>query len=520
MNTDWRRVRLVRAAAAAAAVFFFLTLVLRFWHPVYGFTQFLHVDGPTAAKAIKEFRAQPVYVYPGIGTYDGIWYAQLSYHPLLNSPELASAIDTIGYRARRMLLPALAWILAAGQPTWIVHVYSVINALAWLAMAGLLWRILSVGDSRSYAAWLGVLFSAGALESVRLALTDLGAATLLAAAMLAAEAGRGAAGWLGAAALARETSLISLPAICTRPWLSWPNLRRTLVAVLPLAIWLSYMRSRVGAGDNGWANFTVPFAGYAEKWRDSFAALWSEPDRLLAAASLLALVGLTVQAAFVIARPRLSEPWWRLGAAYVVLMILLGHQVWNDFPGAAPRVLLPMTLAFNVLARRRSAGWVWVLAGNLTVFSGLVAFRDVPPLTEVAAVRSGGAAALVREGQGWFGPEHNFRHRWAWSSGTARLEFETWPHNRRVLRCRFLLRSPAPQTVVVRQGSKVLWRGLVSKATPTAVFDVQVDEGRAEVEFSSDGPAVREGPGASGRSLAFGVLDPKVWFVNEQSSPP
>ena len=50
-------------------------------------------------------------------------------------------------------------------------------------------------------------------------------------------------------------------------------------------------------------------------------------------------------------------------------MIFLGAAVWEGYPGAASRVLLPMTLAFNILVPR---GWKWwgvLLLGNLSVFA-------------------------------------------------------------------------------------------------------------------------------------------------------
>jgi hypothetical protein len=54
-----------------------------------------------------------------------------------------------------------------------------------------------------------------------------------------------------------------------------------------------------------------------------------------------------------------------------VMMLCLGTAVWEGFPGAATRVLLPLNLAFNLLAHRVRAGLGWLLAGNLTVFAGL-----------------------------------------------------------------------------------------------------------------------------------------------------
>src|ERR1019366_2467886 len=175
---------------------------------------------------IAAFRERPVFVYRDTGGYDGLYYAQIAYHPLLNSPELAPAMDSLAYRGRRILPPALAWILAAGNPDWIVHVYSLLNVAAWLGLAAILWRLLAVDSVRGWIPWAGVLFSAGALSCVRLALTDLVALTFIAAALLTAERGRRgwALGTVAAAGLARETSLLALTGLLERPWCSWRNL--------------------------------------------------------------------------------------------------------------------------------------------------------------------------------------------------------------------------------------------------------------------------------------------------------
>ena len=257
---------LIRAAAAAAVVAF-LVFVANFWHPVWGFTAFLQLDSSNDQSKIAAFKAQPVYVYPDPGAYDGLYYAQLAYDPALRLPETRDAMDNPIYRARRVLLPALAWLLALGQPMWIVHVYSVLNIVAWLALAAVLWRLLPVRDLRSWLAWAAVLFSGGTITSVRRALTDLGALALLAGGMLAVERTRGqtGAGLVAAASLARETSLLTLAGIVRRPWLSRANALLLAIAVAPLALWLIYIRWLLGPGDTGWANLTLPLAGLVGK---------------------------------------------------------------------------------------------------------------------------------------------------------------------------------------------------------------------------------------------------------------
>ena len=499
-------------AAGLAAVLLFLGLVARFWHPVYGFTRFLQLDSSNDNIKIEAFRAMPVFVDRESGGYDGLYYAQIAYHPSLTAAELARAVDTIPYRARRILAPLLAWVIALGNPAWIVHVYSLLNVAAWLLLGAWLWSLFRVGDVRGWIAWAGLLFSAGALYSVRLALPDLVALTILAGAMLALERGRrGAAlGALAAAGLTRETSLLALPGFWERPWLSKRNAAGTIFAAAPLAAWIAYIRWRVGPGGAGTRNFAWPLVAWIEKWTATFAALSTGAD-LLVWATLLATVGLTVQAAFFLARPRWQDRWWRIGAAFAALFLFLGSAVWEGLPGASTRVLLPLNLAFNVLVLRTRAPLWWLLAGNLTVAAGFCALEDVPrDPTEIAATRSRGVACVARLGEGWYGMERGSGTTWAWSRGRSSVTLETWPKRAAAARLEFRVRSLAPRVLIARQYGREIWRTSVGEDfTPRQSVPLRLQGGVGKIEFETDSPGVPE-PGAGGRLLAFALYDPRL----------
>jgi hypothetical protein len=497
--------------AALIAVAVFLTLVGRFWHPVYGFTALIQLDASNDDVKLTAFRELPVYVHRNNGGYDGLYYAQIALDPSLRDRQLPGAIDNFAYRARRILPPALAWVLGLGQAAWIIRIYPLLNVVAWFALALLLWRLLAVDTMRGWLAWAGVMFSAGALVSVRLALTDLVALAILAGALFAAERERRktALGALAAAALARETSLLGLAGLVKRPWISWKNFVRTVIAVAPLAAWLAYLRWRVGPSDQGWDNLTVPGAGFVEKWQAAMAATQTLGDKLLAWTTVLATLGLTVQAVFIVTRPRLDDRWWRIGAAYVGLMMFLGTAVWEDYPGAAMRVLLPLTLAFNVVAHRVRAPLVWLIAGNLGVFAGLLAWRDTPFATqELAVAHTGNVAAIARPGDGWFPIEQHGRHRWQWTNARGTVVFETWPRAQSVsLQLDFALRSPTPRTVVLRQDGRELWRAEIGAVLSAHHVVLQAGPGRGTIEFSTDTPGVNEGLAPNTRALAFALYD-------------
>ena len=495
------------------AVAVFLALVARFWHPVYGFTSFLQLDSSNDSVKIAAFRERPVFVYRETGGYDGLYYAQIAYHPTLTAAELAPAMDSLSYRARRILPPLLAWTLAAGNPNWIVHVYSVLNVAAWLVLALLLWRLLAVDTARGWLAWAGVLFSAGALASVRLALTDLVALAILAGAMLAAERGRRswALGCVAASGLARETALLGLAGLFERPWFSKRNLLRIASAALPLAAWVLYVNWRASGSTSGLYNFTWPVAGYIGKWQGLIQGWRSEPERLAVWSTLLATIALTVQSAFFLIYRRPDDRWWRIGLAYTALLLCLGAPVWEGYPGAATRVLLPLNLAFNLLAHRSRAPLGWLLAGNLTVVAGLITLAEVPhDRRELAATRQHGVACVALFGDGWYAVEHSWRHDRVWSQPTSSVDLQTWTNGDQPVRLEFEIRSITARTVAVRDSHGVLWSGTVGEQKKHVSVATRLAGGRGHIEFSTPEAAVAETTGPQARQLAFALYDARL----------
>jgi hypothetical protein len=174
-------------AAGVALVAAFAVLAGRFWHPHYGFTRFLQIDEADHRAGVAALRAHPVFTYPGFNGYDGAAYVQLAFHPLLDAGTAAGASTACPTAPGASSAAPWPGASPAGDPARIASTYAALNLAVWLAFAGLLWRVLRVADARSWVAWAGVVFSAGALHSVRLALTDLLAATLATAALFAAE---------------------------------------------------------------------------------------------------------------------------------------------------------------------------------------------------------------------------------------------------------------------------------------------------------------------------------------------
>jgi hypothetical protein len=509
----------------------FLGLVARFWHPIYGFTSFLQLDTRNEAVAIAAFHDYPVFVYRDTGSYDGLQYAQIAHHPLLKAAELRPAIDNLPYRAQRILLPALAWLLAAGQPAWIAQVYSGLNIFCWLILAALLWRMLPVTDARSLIAWIGILFSAGVLGSVRFALIDLPALTLLTTALWAVERGRPgtAVGWLAAAALTRETSLLAGVGFGTGSWKSpravLRNLSYVMLAAVPLIAWLGYINWCVGPVNHGVRNFAWPLVSLVKELTQCLGDLIQSglPLNEYALTTLIATIGLIVQAGFILSRPRPAESWWRVGGAYTLLLLALGPAVWEGFPIAAARVLLPLNLACNVIARRTRAPLIWLLACNLTVFSGLLAFRDVPrDPTTIAIGRAGRVAGVVRLAEGWYGQEQNTHHRWAWAESNSHLAIATWPHSEAVeTQLTLRLLSLTPRSVRILTAGLEIWRGQIGNMlTVVSLPPLLVTGGGLDLELVTEGPSVPESASPDARRLGFALYDPAISVSERPSAPP
>lgn len=494
----------------------FLWLVGRHWHPYFGFTRFLQLDAWSAGVTVPELRDAPIFTYKD--GYDGHYYAQLAARPAVDDPVLKVSIDDVAYRARRILLSWIAWVVGGGDPVAAVRTYAWLNLVVWGGLAALLWRVFPATGWRETLAWAGILFSAGVLHGVRLALTDPLALLLVAGATVLAVRGRlgPAAGWLAIGGLARETVLLGGVTLLPEKPTRMADFRRValwgLLVVLPLVAWLLYLRVVLGTSKAGVANFYLPFAGWVAKWSECLGWLRSEPDHFLAITTLLGHVALTAQFLYLAWRREIQNPWWRLGAVYGGLMIFLGTAVWQGHPGAAARVLLPLTLAFNVLAVSHRAGPAWLLLGNLSVLSGVLTFWNVPVLThEVAAGRVAGSAYVVRGDDRWYPSEGTPTRLWAWNPGDGRLQLDLHPRADGAHRVKIALRSVNSRTVEIKTAGRLLWRGEIGVKTQWIELpEIAFVRGRVFLDLHSDAPPVRENADAGGRALGFAVYGVKL----------
>ena len=377
-RAQWAKAGL--AAVYVAAVVFFLVSMGRYYHKVTGFTSLIHFGDKFYDRALPAVRYVPHEI--GIDDWgdDGQFYAQMALEPLLRNRQLDVALDNAPYRSRRILFAWTAYLAGQGEPARVLKAYSMQNIVAWLVLAGVLLYWLPPTRARNFLPWAGCLFSAGMLTSVRLSMLDGLSILVVTLAILAHERQRGwlATGLMAIAGLGRETNLIGSGLLVSR----LPRTRREVLAVcvtaacvgLPFFLWSRYL-SMI------YPNFaysepdllTVPFSGYLTQWsvtlRDCFANGWHSNARF----NFAVLVGLSVQMAFLALRWEWKSAWWRMAAPYCLLFALTSYKVWGGTPGAAPRLLLPLTFAFNMLVAKLPGRWFWplVVAGNASVVTGL-----------------------------------------------------------------------------------------------------------------------------------------------------
>jgi hypothetical protein len=353
------------------------------YRPATGFTTLILFGGQFEGTALPAVRAVPHHIEAGAG-YDGQFYAQLALDPFLRSEEITSAVDNPGYRGRRILLPWTAYVLGLGQPWYVLQVFALLNVICWLLLGIVLFRWLPARSIYATLAWIAIMFGEGLLASMRHSLVDGPSMLLLALAVRAVEDNRRgmATAILAASGLARETNLIgSVILVPEKPGTLKVLILRAFLVVAPFALWTAYLWTLQFSSDLGARNFDWPAVAYFDKWRVAVDALEREGWATYAKFSVFGLVGLTTQALVLIGLRKWRSAWWRLGIAYVVLMLFIGPAVWEGHPGAIARVLIPMTVAFNVLLPRNR--WflpLWAL-GNLGIFYGFEVMR-LPWLSE------------------------------------------------------------------------------------------------------------------------------------------
>jgi hypothetical protein len=423
----------VRTGYVAVLVVFGL-VVARFYDSAAGFSYLIAFGGEQNLPRVSEIEGlNYFYQAKGLG-YDAQYYVQIAMHPSLREPSLREAIDNLPYRARRILTSWTAYAMGLGRPAWILQAYALQNLLAWLGLAAVLWRWFPPENWSNLLRWAGVLFCAGMGHSLRLALVDGPSLLLIALGVWCVEANR--RGWATAvfalSGLARETNVLAAVSLVKPERGTWRHggelALRVACIVAPLGLWLGYIHAVAGPSlDAGVRNFALPFVAFFEHGVQLIRMLIATGGRnAIAVNGALLLMPLAVQCAFLLFRPRVHETWWRVGVVFALLMAVLGPAVWEGYPSAAPRVLLPMQLAFNVLVPRGRKWLPLLVLGNLSMLVAPNALEALPGygyrLTGPGELRVNPETrerARVVFDDHWYDSEHRPDRYWRWASGDA-----------------------------------------------------------------------------------------------------
>ncbi len=511
----------------AAMTALFLATIARFYQPGKGFTALIMFGGFNEERFIPELKALDYHVDEQSWGYDAQWYAQLAMEPDLRDPDLGMAIDNLPYRARRILFSWTAWLLGGGQPGAVLQVYALQNVLCWLGLAVLLLRWFKPVDWDNCLRWAAVLFSAGLIVSVRGSLVDGPGLLLVAAGVALFEAGRPwlAALAMGVGGLGKETNILGA-AVLAKPEentvKAWAAMivRGALVAV-PLAVWTACILVWFGAegANTGARAFGLPFVEWWKKAVATVSELAEGPaNPAFALSSLFMVIAVTVQFLVVVLRPRWSDAWWRVGAAYAVLLVFLGEAVWEGYPGATSRVMLPLLVAFNVLVPKGRGWWVVLVLGNLTVLNTPALFKppggsgyELAGGAELMKAKESGALVRVRFDGQWFPAERTMWDYWRWSEGGASVVV-TNPHAFPVTaELSFRMSSRSARQVNLSAGGREVWTAQIDQERKAVrVENVVLAPGETVLRFETDRAGDDSGNPTDKRPVAFRLLDFKI----------
>jgi len=232
------------AALGAGLVLLWQALTVHYnyqddWSSLFHTGSYLRL--PPAIAAEDTFRFQG----PG---YDGQFYHFVAHDPFLRAGT-QQYVDNPRLRWRRILVPALAWLLAAGDSDYIDSTY-VIVVLAFIFL-GVYW--LSAYSARlAVHPAFGLLFllAPAVLVSIDYFTVDVALAALCCALALYGSADRS---WrvflmLALAPLARETGITFIAAyILASTWRRmWRGVLLGLLAACPYLVWLTWLARHTG----------------------------------------------------------------------------------------------------------------------------------------------------------------------------------------------------------------------------------------------------------------------------------
>jgi len=306
--------------------------------------------------------SENVYVLAESAGYDGQMYHYVAHDPLLRHG-FQKFVDSARLRYRRILLPALAFLLAGGWQGAIDRCYIASNLLFLFSGAWWLSRYLVLSGLSPAWSILFVLTPAAVTSLDRLTV-DL---SLTALAIGFAYYARIKAQWklyavLVFAGLSRETGLLLIAAYCLSRLLRG-RLAQAVVfstAALPTVIWYLYVNSRTAPIVGSW--FRPPLFGMATWAMHPFHYQYSlAVNALITTLDYLSMAGVLMACmlGLLMLFRNSSGPLEIAAALFTVLALCFNESFYQDALGGG-RVLSPL-LIFLVLGNLSNLSVIWCL---------------------------------------------------------------------------------------------------------------------------------------------------------------
>jgi hypothetical protein len=294
--------------------------------------------------------SENIYQFRDSDGWDGQFYHYIAHDPLLQRG-LANDIDFPRLRYRRILVPGLAALLAAGNPQHVDTAYRLVILL--FVLLGAYWlATLAELHGRSPAWGLAFLLVPGTITSIDRMGVDVALAALCVAFVLYERNHKALFGILVLAGVARDTGLLLIAACCLTFLIARKPLRAAIfaTAAIPAIAWYLFVNAHTPAYTfDGQAAF--PFTGLLDRLLHPMQYPFTPLLTLwMKSLDALAIGGILFAFALAIAVARRNR--WSAPALAMLAFTLLGILAWRpgDWLEAYDygRILSPLLLLLAV----------------------------------------------------------------------------------------------------------------------------------------------------------------------------
>jgi len=291
------------------------------------------------------------YIFLNSKGYDGQWYRIVAHDPWLQKGMWKSLDGRERYQ--RILLPAIAWILALGQDRWIDNAY--IAAVLLFLFAGV-WLTAKWCALQGFSPWwgLGFIILPGVLISLDRMTVDIALYTFVALALVAWKEQRWVWCWVAGAGafLARDLGFLLIAAMAGLCLLdkNWKRAGLFAAAALPALLWYRQV-AHIARGPKAFvvvpkwvfhSNLVGPFiAIFRPRTYRTLTGPLMITTHVLDYGSILGVIAAVILAALLLRR-RPIDIETAICLAYAALFLMVSNQgFWRD-PYSYPRAFSPL----------------------------------------------------------------------------------------------------------------------------------------------------------------------------------